>query len=122
MKQHLVHLLELARARLAHESGSRGPALSQLIHDAEQVLAQIPGSGTLPLELFSEYCRVVVRLDRQLFDRTDDAPPRVFISHSSLDRQFVEGELLSALRGHGVATWHSAEDIQTAEEWERSIR
>lgn len=50
-------------------------------------------------------------------------PPivRVFVSHSSLDRTFVEREIISPLREHGIETWYSEENIETAAEWERCI-
>lgn len=48
--------------------------------------------------------------------------PCVFISHSSLDRELVEREIMAPLRAHGVDTWYSTDDIQTASEWERQIR
>lgn len=47
--------------------------------------------------------------------------PCVFISHSSLDREVVEREIITPLRVHGVDTWYSTDDIQTASEWERQI-
>ena len=37
--------------------------------------------------------------------------PRVFISHSSLDREFVERELIPLVRDHGIDTWYSRDDI-----------
>lgn len=48
--------------------------------------------------------------------------PRVFISHSSLDRQFVDRDLMPVLREAGIDTWYATNDIATAVEWERSIR
>ena len=47
--------------------------------------------------------------------------PRVFISHSSLDHERVEGEIISPLRAHGVETWYSTDNIKSASEWERQI-
>jgi hypothetical protein len=47
--------------------------------------------------------------------------PRVFISHSTHDRQFVEDELLPILRQQGVETWYAPTDIQTSDDWERMI-
>jgi outer membrane protein assembly factor BamD (BamD/ComL family) len=47
--------------------------------------------------------------------------PCVFISHSSLDRDIVAREIITPLRAHGVDTWYSTDDIQTAYEWERQI-
>jgi serine/threonine protein kinase len=46
---------------------------------------------------------------------------RVFVSHSSQDRDFVEREIISQLESHGFNTWYSKVNIQTASEWERSI-
>lgn len=48
--------------------------------------------------------------------------PRVFISHSSLDYELVEREIISPLRAHGVETWYSTDNIKSASEWERQIR
>lgn len=48
--------------------------------------------------------------------------PRVFISHSSLDHERVEREIISPLRAHGVETWYSTDSIKSASEWERQIR
>lgn len=48
--------------------------------------------------------------------------PRVFISHSSLDHELVEREIISPLRAHGVETWYSTDNIKSAAEWERQIR
>jgi len=51
-------------------------------------------------------------------------PPRqqrVFVSHSSKDRQFVEQEIIGLLEKAGIKTWYSKAAIETAAEWERSI-
>lgn len=47
--------------------------------------------------------------------------PLVFISHSSLDHERVEREIISPLRAHGVETWYSTDSIKSASEWERQI-
>jgi hypothetical protein len=47
--------------------------------------------------------------------------PRVFVSHSSEDRTFVENDLLPSFEAAGITAWYSANDVLTAEEWERSI-
>jgi hypothetical protein len=46
----------------------------------------------------------------------------VFISHSSKDRGFVEGEVIPFLKGIGVDAWYSKDDIRTSADWEKSIR
>ncbi|MBI4616537.1 MAG: TIR domain-containing protein [Planctomycetes bacterium] len=48
--------------------------------------------------------------------------PRVFVSHSSADREVVEREIVELLFGHGIETWYSKADIRTADDWEKSIR
>jgi hypothetical protein len=47
---------------------------------------------------------------------------RCFISHSSKDRAFVEEELIGVFDALGLEPWYSKEDINAAEEWERSIK
>jgi formylglycine-generating enzyme required for sulfatase activity len=46
---------------------------------------------------------------------------RVFISHSTKDRDFVERVLVPALHGCGLETWYSREDIRAADSWHQSI-
>ena len=46
---------------------------------------------------------------------------KVFISHSTPDRGKVERYIIDLLRSKGIETWYAKENIQTAEEWERSI-
>ena len=46
---------------------------------------------------------------------------RLFISHATADRKFVEGELLGLLRALGFDPWFAETDIQTSDQWERSI-
>lgn len=47
--------------------------------------------------------------------------PRVFISHSSHDRNIVERDIIAPLHNHGIKTWYSRDAIQTAGEWKRKI-
>src|SRR5205809_6206877 len=47
--------------------------------------------------------------------------PRVFLSHSTHDRQFVECELLPTLHQQGIDTWYARTDIHSSEEWARMI-
>jgi hypothetical protein len=46
---------------------------------------------------------------------------KLFISHATSDRAFVESELMNLLRALGFETWFAEEDINTTEEWERAI-
>jgi formylglycine-generating enzyme required for sulfatase activity len=46
---------------------------------------------------------------------------RVFISHATPDRSFVEREIIPLLEKHGIQTWYARTDIQGASEWERAI-
>ncbi|WP_442776172.1 toll/interleukin-1 receptor domain-containing protein [Sphaerotilus montanus] len=47
---------------------------------------------------------------------------KVFISHSTVDRRFVEAQLLPLLQAVGATPWYSRKDISSAQEWENSIR
>jgi GTPase SAR1 family protein len=46
---------------------------------------------------------------------------RVFISHSDLDRKFVESHVVTTLRAANLETWYSKEDIFGGRHWEREI-
>jgi hypothetical protein len=46
---------------------------------------------------------------------------RVFISHSTDDRQRVEQEVVSLLRSAGIEVWYSVDNIRASEQWERAI-
>src|SRR5262245_3314838 len=48
--------------------------------------------------------------------------PRVFISHSTADRAFVEHEIVQVLDRHGIDRWYCQDDIQSAADWEEKIR
>jgi hypothetical protein len=46
---------------------------------------------------------------------------RVFISHSTADREWVEREVIQVLESKGIKTWYSKMAIKTASQWEREI-
>jgi hypothetical protein len=46
---------------------------------------------------------------------------RWFISHASLDRAFVENELLGLFKALGQEAWYAREDIIAPVDWERAI-
>lgn len=46
---------------------------------------------------------------------------RLFISHSTQDRAWVERELLGLISSLGLEPWFAEDDITTAEQWRRSI-
>ena len=47
--------------------------------------------------------------------------PKVFISHSSRDGEFVEAEVVNLLRRHGIDHWYSKDDIGGGDEWVQRI-
>lgn len=47
---------------------------------------------------------------------------KVFISHSSQDRVFVEDVLIPILKEHSIVPWYSKDDIAITEKWEESIK
>ncbi len=48
--------------------------------------------------------------------------PKVFISHTTADRDFVEREIVHLFERHGIDRWYCKENIQTASDWEEKIR
>jgi hypothetical protein len=48
--------------------------------------------------------------------------PRAFICHSAADRLLLAREIVPLLNAHGIDTWFASDDVQTAAEWESSIR
>jgi serine/threonine protein kinase len=50
-----------------------------------------------------------------------EPPLRVFVSHSTRDRDVVEQEIVGFLEGNGVRTWYAKVDIESAARWERTI-
>ena len=47
--------------------------------------------------------------------------PRVFISHATADRTFVESQLIPCLNERQIETWYSKTDIQGGDNWHASI-
>ena len=47
---------------------------------------------------------------------------KVFVSHSSDERQIVESRIISPLEERGIETWYSADQIPGGKEWQDSIR
>jgi hypothetical protein len=47
---------------------------------------------------------------------------RVFVSHSSRDRQIVEERVIALLNRYGIQTWYSPDSIQGAQDWEHRIK
>lgn len=47
-------------------------------------------------------------------------PHEVFLSHSSLDRQFAT-DLAGVLRRHGIPVWYSQTNILGAQQWQAEI-
>lgn len=47
--------------------------------------------------------------------------PKVFISHSSKDSEFVEAEIVDLLKRHGIDHWYSKDDIGGGDQWVQRI-
>jgi transcriptional regulator with XRE-family HTH domain len=47
---------------------------------------------------------------------------RVFVSHSAIDRELVEREIIPWLQQGGLQPWYSRDEIASGEEWERTLR
>jgi class 3 adenylate cyclase len=46
---------------------------------------------------------------------------RIFVSHNTKDREFVQAELVDALPFYGIGTWYSGKDILAGDAWVQSI-
>ncbi|MFI5461325.1 MAG: SUMF1/EgtB/PvdO family nonheme iron enzyme, partial [Isosphaerales bacterium] len=46
---------------------------------------------------------------------------KIFISHSTQDREFVETEIVALLQWHGLDYFYAPDDISTSEQWVRRI-
>jgi class 3 adenylate cyclase len=58
---------------------------------------------------------------KQYHLKTLASPNRIFVSHSHLDRAFVEAQLVGPLKACHIDTWYSRESIGPGEVWVRSI-
>lgn len=47
---------------------------------------------------------------------------KVFISHATKDRPYVEEWILPAFHEQGIETWYCKEEIKAADQWEKAIR
>ncbi len=47
---------------------------------------------------------------------------RLFISHATIDREFLKSQLDGILDALDFDVWYAEEDIKSPEHWERSIR
>jgi len=74
-----------------------------------------------PEERYSNAALLAADLRALQHDTGPRKQHRVFVSHSTRDRAFVEREIISPLERSGIKTWYSKVDIQTSSEWERSI-
>lgn len=66
--------------------------------------------------------RSIVMARAKLESSRDRMQRRVFISHATADRGFVEDTLIGMLKEQGMECWYSNEDIKGGDAWERSIR
>lgn len=61
-------------------------------------------------------------LPRSGIEPADLQRVRVFVSHSSLDRGWVESEVVDTLHRNSIETWYSKVAIKKGAQWEREIR
>lgn len=48
--------------------------------------------------------------------------PKVFISHSSLDREFIENEIVRPMSASGIDLWYSNDDISASDRWQNHLQ
>ena len=74
-----------------------------------------------PAERFATAAELARELRAWLSGEGSRRASRVFVSHSTQDRAFVEREVVQHLERNGLRTWYSRVDIRSAAEWGRSI-
>jgi serine/threonine protein kinase len=74
-----------------------------------------------PADRFADGSEVASALRAAMGVVAPASAPRVFVSHSSKDRAWVEREIVGFLERNGVPTWYAKADIHSAEQWERTI-
>jgi serine/threonine protein kinase len=87
---------------------------------AEQRSACLRCLALDPAERFADASALAEAL-RATLGRAAGKASRVFVSHSTKDREFVEQEIVGLLERNGVPTWYAKADIDSATEWERTI-
>lgn len=96
-------------------------SIQQLNHFNAAVLRRDPD--------FHQDCdRLVSALEAATASRASEiaAPPQgkrptIFVSHSSVDRRWVEREVIGLLQRNSLSPWYSTQKIHTAAQWEREI-
>ena len=73
-----------------------------------------------PEDRYSTCAEMIDALDGISITRKEPET-RIFISHASHDREYVESHIVQPLEQSGFKTWYSRVSVQTAAEWERSI-
>jgi hypothetical protein len=84
--------------------------LDRLIQSVEHLVSRIQETRPIPKS------KQAAELDL-----SDLQIQRVFVSHSTLDRQWVEREIISFLDENGIRTWYAKSAIITSAQWEREI-
>jgi serine/threonine protein kinase len=73
-----------------------------------------------PQERYADAGELLAAINEAGRDGEEDAD-RVFVSHSSKDRAFVEQELIPVLERSRNPTWYAKKDIKSASVWERTV-
>jgi hypothetical protein len=55
-------------------------------------------------------------------NQSQDQSNRVFVSHCTSDREYVESQIIPCLREWGLEPWYSQWDIRGTEDWSRRIQ
>lgn len=125
----LVSDVALAEVAACHEILSRalhGPAVAVPKALRDRLRSATPATSAPPPKAIpspeaSAPRAATKAVAAQPFHEARPSQQRIFISHSSQDQAFVEREIVSLLRAHGVAYWYAPADIRVATHWERTI-
>lgn len=75
-----------------------------------------------PRERSASAAIVATELRTWHLKRPERRSTRVFISHSTQDREIIERDLILPLESAGIKTWMAESDVRKASEWEQTIK
>lgn len=111
--------VNLAAAFEQHARGGRRVLVDQITYaSVKEFMDEVEGPNTFMLrkadqEVGHPYKQYVLKRMR--------GPERIFISHSHMDRAFVEEQLREPLAREGIGCWYSKVDVKAGELWLDSI-
>lgn len=113
--------VNLAAALEQHARDGRRILASQSTYSAiKEFVKEIEGPETFFLKRHDQDTGTEY-LQYHLKSLEPQVTPRVFISHSHLDRDFVDHQLVAPFAACGIETWYCRDDIRAGEAWVQEV-